>query len=131
MKRSNFLFESVLMAVTAVLAFSALISEEAVFLGALWLIILGTLQVVHSLILGACYWLNERIRKSIIFYWIGVAVNFGVMFTGNRTILSDSVTLITVLIFPLILAAYLWYITYSSRLQKLAAETGMEGEYKG
>jgi hypothetical protein len=123
MKRSNYIFESVLIAITAVLGFAALFSFDATILGALWLIVLGTLQVVHSLILGASYWSNEAIQKSIIIYWCGVALNFSVMLIGNVITHSDNIEIATILIFPLILALYLWYITYTCRVKPMTEVT--------
>ena len=117
MKRSNYIFESVLIIITAVLGFAALFSLDATILGALWLIVLGTLQVVHSLILGASYWSNENIKKSIIIYWCGVALNFSIMLIGNVFTRSDNVEIATILIFPLVLALYLWYITYTYKIK--------------
>ena len=119
MKRSNYIFESVLIAITAVLGFAALFSFDAVILGALWLIVLGTLQVVHSLILGASYWSNEAIQKSIIIYWCGVALNFSIMLIGNAITDSNNVEIATILIFPLVLALYLWYITYTYKIKPI------------
>lgn len=123
MKRSNYIFESVLIVITAVLGFAALFSFDAVILGALWVIALGALQVIHSLILAASYWSNEAIQKSIIIYWCGVALNFSLMLIGNAITDSENVEMATILVFPLILALYLWYITCTYRAKPAAGET--------
>ncbi len=129
MKRSNFVFESVLIGITAALGFNSLLSSDAIFLGALWLIVLGVLQVVHSLILGAFYWYDQRIQKSIIIYWCGVALNFSIMYIGKETATSGNVEIITIIIFPLMLALYLWYITFTYRVKSIA-EINSEKEKK-
>ena len=123
MKRSNYIFESVLIAITALLGFIAFFPTDAIFLGALWLIVLGALQVVHSLIVGINYWSNEGVQKSIIIYWCGVALNFIIILIGNKTTLSNNMEMVTILIFPLMLAVYLWWITYAYRVKPVAEET--------
>lgn len=122
MKRSNYIFESVLIAITALLGLIAFFSTDAILLGALWLIVLGALQVFHSIILAVNYWLNEGVRKSIIIYWCGVALNFILLFIGNETITSNNIEMVTLLVFPLMLAIYLWYISYAYRLKPVALE---------
>lgn len=122
MKRSNYIFESVLIAITALLGVIALLSEEAILLGALWLIPLGALQVFHSIFIAANYWSNEAVQKSIIIYWCGVALNFVIMFIGNETTSSNNIEMVTILLFPLMLAIYLWWITYAYRVKTVASE---------
>lgn len=123
MKRSNYIFESVLIAITALLGLIAFFSTDAVFLGALWLIVLGVLQVVHSMIVGINYWSTEGIQKSIIIYWCGVVLNFMIMLIGNKTTLYNNAEMITILIFPLILAVYLWWIMYAYRVKPVTEGT--------
>ena len=123
MKRSNYIFESVLIAITALLGLIAFFSTDAIFLGALWLIVLGVLQVVHSMIVGINYWSAEGIQKSIIIYWGGVVLNFMIMLIGNKTTLYNNAEMITILIFPLMLAVYLWWIMYAYRLKPVAEGT--------
>ena len=122
MKRSNYIFESVLMAITALLGFIALFSTEAILLGALWLIPLGALQVFHSIFIAANYWSNEGVQKSIFIYWCGVALNFAIMFFRNEMTSSNNIEMVTILIFPLMLAIYLWYITFAYRVKPVAPE---------
>ena len=123
MKRSNYIFESVLIAITALLGLIAFFSTDAIFLGALWLIVLGVLQVVHSMIVGINYWSAEGIQKSIIIYWGGVVLNFMIMLIGNKTTLYNNAEMITILIFPLMLAVYLWWIMYAYRVKPVAEGT--------
>jgi hypothetical protein len=122
MKRSNYIFESVLIAITALAGFIALFSFDGTILGALWLIVLGTLQIFHSIIIGANYWSHEGVQKSIIIYWCGVALNFIIMFLGNTLTRSNNIEMVTMLIFPLMLAVYLWWITYAYRVKPVALE---------
>ena len=101
----------------------AFFSTDAIFLGALWLIVLGVLQVVHSMIVGINYWSAEGIQKSIIIYWGGVVLNFMIMLIGNKTTLYNNAEMITILIFPLMLAVYLWWIMYAYRVKPVAEGT--------
>ena len=123
MKRSNYIFESVLIAITALLGFVTLFTFDAIILGGLWLFVLGALQVVHSLIVGINYWSNEGIQKSIIIYWCGVVLNFIIMLIGNETTLYNNMEIVTILVFPLMLAVYLWWITYAYRIKPVAEGT--------
>jgi hypothetical protein len=117
MKRSNYIFESVLIAITALAGFIALFSFDGTILGALWLIVLGVLQVVHSLVVAINYWSHAGVQKSIFIYWCGVALNFIIMFLGTTMTRTNNIEMVTMLIFPLMLAVYLWWITYAYKIK--------------
>ena len=123
MKRSNYIFESVLIAITALAGFIALFSFDGTILGALWLIVLGVLQVVHSLVVGINYWSHAGIQKSIFIYWCGVALNFAIMFFGNTMTRTNNIEMVTMLIFPLMLSVYLWWIMYAYKIKPAKEET--------
>lgn len=112
MKTSNYGLESALMMITAFLGLVSMLWREAILLGALWLIPLGIIQVGHSVVIASAYWNKENIRRMIIIYWCGVALNFIFMFVANAFFFSGDFELVYLLIFPLMLSFFLWYITY-------------------
>jgi hypothetical protein len=112
MKNSNAVFEIFMMAVTILFGFTAIVSEDSRVAALFWLLVLGFLQVSHSIILGTSYWKNIRIRKALIIYWLGVITNF--LFISVNSLLDRKAAFIdvaTILVLPLSLAVYLLWIT--------------------
>ncbi len=111
MKRSNFIFESVLMVISLLLGIACIFSDDAFFLAILWLIPLGALQVIHALILTVNYWTNSAIKKLLIVYWVGVVLNFSIMLISDNLPGKDW-EMLTIGVLPLMLAFFLWLITF-------------------
>jgi hypothetical protein len=132
MKGYHFIIETVLFAFTFILGISIGITrEDGIIFMMMWWAAFGALQVLHSLALGLRYWKDEHVRKSIIRYWCGGAINFliiGVEATfvtyRSEPIFKslDNIYLLTWIIFPVILALYLWYITWRFRQKEKPAE---------
>lgn len=115
MRTKHLIAESILILITLILGSGMAISGEWGLGFLLWLQVLGISQVVHSFIIGALYWKHEMIRNWIIFYWIGVAFDFILMYINDTSIHDHAIAWFTLPVFPLILALYLWFITYYFR----------------
>jgi hypothetical protein len=113
MKSSNLVFEIVMIAVTILLGFTVFVSKDSQAAGIVWLLILGFIQVPHSIILGISYWGNIKIRKAIIVYWSGVLITF--LFIPSNNLLNQQIVyneVVTILILPVSLAFFLLWITW-------------------
>ena len=110
MARSHFIFESVLMAITLYFGIGLNFNTDVSMGALIWLAILGILQVVHSLGLALGYWKNKSIRSAVIIYWVGVLSFFGIIYLmfRNGYIVPEFIWLIL----ALLLALYLWAITW-------------------
>lgn len=132
MKRYHFIIETVLFAITVIQLPSALIieNEGALIILMFWWAAFGILQVLHSLLLGVRYWPEvTAARKWFIRYWCGVVINFLVLGAvravekyreedvHNTTYILYIMSLI---VFPAILAVYLWYITWRFRQKEIS-----------
>jgi len=106
MKKGHFIFESILLGITAVIGFIALVSSDWVLIFAAWLIPLGALQVIHSIFIAANYWTYKRVPDCLTIYWILSALDLLLLYFG-LTVLE-----LTVFAFALLLAVYLLGITY-------------------
>ncbi|HEX2627815.1 MAG TPA: hypothetical protein VHM26_02345 [Chitinophagaceae bacterium] len=123
MKRYHFYIETVLITITLSIVIATLLNDEMGFLFPQWWTVLGISQVIHALVLRQNYYNEWKIRQYITRYCLGVFYNFlflGLGMTAAPFIdpggnASDIVLLITLLIFPAILALYLWYITWKNR----------------
>ncbi len=70
------------------------------------------MQVVHSLVIGANYWKNQKVRISLSVYWAGVVLNFTIMIVDEVVLDQYDLKIFTIVFLPLTLALYLWAITY-------------------
>jgi hypothetical protein len=134
MKRYHFIIETVLFAITIILLPGALIKENegALILLMFWWAAFGILQVLHSLLIGARYWPEVMAaRKWFIRYWCGVAINFlvlGAVMAVEKYMDKDVhnatyiLYVLTLIVFPAMLAVYLWYITWRFRQKEINPE---------
>lgn len=112
MKKSNFIFESILIIITLTLGICTIAQVDFGFLFLFWLQPLGVLQVLHSIEIGIFYWGQKTIRTTIVVYWSCVLLEFILMYT-NMHYFHDRILLwFTLPVFPLLLAVYLFGITY-------------------
>jgi hypothetical protein len=111
-KKSNATFEIVLIAITILLGFTTLVSDDLLGFLLFWLLVLGFLQVSHSLIIIISYWRYVKIRKVIFSYWIGVIIELVLIFPNNILTRTNSfIYMAAALSIPLSLAIYLLWIT--------------------
>jgi hypothetical protein len=122
MKRSNPVFENVIILISAALALAVWAGVGDVFLLAFWWLIFGALQLLHSFIIGFAYWKQLQIRKAIVSYWIATALDLGVLYANHETMNSESLDTITIIVLPVVLAFCLWYITFVFRMAKKKPE---------
>ena len=119
MRKGHFIFETVLAIITAIFGLVALVSSmnsatpsDSVYLGALWLLVLGIAQVIHSFIMGGLFWRHLHIRKYLFIYWALSALDLIALYVNDETSNNSNLEALTILVFPLCLTAYLWFISY-------------------
>lgn len=127
MKKGHLYFETVLMSITLLLGLPALlVPGEMSLLFLMWMIALGILQVFHSFFIAAAYWDIQKIKINIIIYWIITAIDLSVLLFG-ATVNTDFLFLI---IIPMLLAGWLWFITFDGRSYPSNVELKLEGEQR-
>lgn len=70
MKRSDLIYEAYLLFITLLMAIQWITdSEEGIFFILLWSVMLGLLQLGHSIIMAISYKENKRLKESLILFW--------------------------------------------------------------
>lgn len=114
MKHGHFIFERILIIISCVLGASILINSNATILPLLWMIVLGGLQIIHSLIIAFEKWSNLSLRNAICIYWLLAVTDLALLFfTPNSFSSSSFIYPILFPVLPLCLAVYItgicWY----------------------
>ena len=119
LKKGNLVFETILIAVTFVVWLSCLSGDNIIVFFAWWFIF-GFLQVIHAMLLGFTFSKAPAIWRLLKWYFIGVLLDLLVFFfiSGSPNIsahLFSIIHFLTLWVFPIILALYLWFITWHFR----------------
>lgn len=119
MKSGHFNFELMLLIVTLIAGISWALPGNDQFFALVWLFLLGVFQLLHSVIIGFAYRNNKKINNALAVYWTGVIIDFVFIFFLNSTYWNKNTPfLIPFVILPLLLAIYLFGITYYFRQKK-------------
>lgn len=109
MKHGHFIFERLLIIISCLLGAGMLINSDATILSLLWMIVLGGLQLIHSLIIAFDKWSNLRLRKAICIYWLLAGTNLALLVFTQDSLSSSS--FIYPLLFPVVPLCLALYIT--------------------
>ena len=115
-------FENLLMGATAFIGIGMLISEDNFIFLLLWLILLGALQILHSVVIATSYWKNLRLRSAISIYWIVSAIDLAVVFFVTHDSWNLNIFFLFVIVLPLLIAVYLWLLTWYFRRETIRIE---------
>jgi hypothetical protein len=125
MKAGHFYFELLLMLITLVAGITFTMPGNDGIVSLIWLFLLGVFQVIHSLVIGFTYRNNKKISDALALYWSGVIIDFILIFINAVFWNKDLPFVIHFIILPLLLAVYLFGITYYfSQKNKVSNPTG-------
>lgn len=110
--RSHFIFQAVLMSITLIAGIIIIIDKDYILMGAVWLFILGVLQVLHSFILGVMYRKEKRLIEFLLVYWFLSFTDLLLLFFVTQNQLGDFLFYVLIPAVPLGLAIYFWATTY-------------------
>ncbi|KGO84192.1 hypothetical protein Q763_00150 [Flavobacterium beibuense F44-8] len=77
-------------------------------------IVLGPLQLLIATSITFLYFkkLAKNLQNLILYYWLFAITALIIAFLGWNDYISDDLTIITVFIIPMMVAAYFVYVTY-------------------
>lgn len=122
MKYQDTIFEKSLVVITAILGICALLDDSFFIPYVLWLFPLVVIQMIHSIFITVNYRKNKKILAAILLYRIAVATNIYLLATTKQPTkkIDDSTFLNSWM--PLLIAAYLWLITWYFHREALVIE---------
>lgn len=87
------------------------------FLGMLFMMVLGFVQIILALTLLFCHYrgLDRNMRTMIIGYWVFVAIDFAgiALMAASDNFHTDFTSILTLFVFPACIAIYFVYTTYT------------------
>jgi hypothetical protein len=118
MKAGHLVFESILIAITLYLGLDFIFTGEDGLGFAAWMQVLGVSQVGHAVWITTIK--DTRIRKWISIYWIGTLTDLFVLFALYPVLSTGILLWFFFPVLPLMLAFFLWFITFHFRRRKTA-----------